>query len=55
MMASGNCTPERLALEEKNDDGVGSHISRPSPIHPLSHDKPIVTRWELWSYYFKRL
>jgi hypothetical protein len=56
-MASGDCTPELLALEEKNDSGLGdgSHIPHLSLVHPFKHAEPIVTRRELWSYFCKRL
>lgn len=46
-----NSTPELSALDKKYEDGVTSSLSF---IPSSSHGEPVVTRWELWSYYRKR-
>ena len=47
-MAKNNI--ERPDLDKKNDDRVTTEVSN---VTPLDCDEPIVTRWELWSYYCK--
>jgi len=47
-MAKNNT--ERSDLDKKNDDRVTTEVSN---VTPLNCDEPIVTRWELWSYYCK--
>jgi hypothetical protein len=50
-MATDNSTTELSALDKKNEDGVTPSFS----FTPSSgHGEPVVTRWELWSYYCKR-
>jgi hypothetical protein len=50
-------TPEptlvpELALPEVQNDGSASAESFPvAPAYAPSHDEPVVTRRELWSYY----
>jgi hypothetical protein len=42
---------ERPDLDKKDDDRLTTEVPN---VTPLNRDEPIVTRWELWSYYCKR-
>jgi len=47
-MASDNSTPGLSALDPTRSD---DRVTHDEPLQVANHGEPIVTRWELWSYY----